>query len=198
MSENRRADPTCALSEIARHQPEENQSGQLQRLEVGQAEEGARHNLGTLRRTVNVPTLPLFVLHPRHVGRFAFEPAGTETIDGTATTIVRFTEKRGPTFIQTPRHDEVFTTGRLWIAADGRVLQTALRVDERDTGVVVRIDVTYRDVPTIGLLMPAEMRESYTNLPGDRLRSIEGRATYGNYRTFKVVTNENVAPPASR
>jgi hypothetical protein len=44
--------------------------------------------------------------------------------------------------------------------------------------------------------MPAEMRESYTNLPGDRLRSIEGRATYGNYRTFKVLTNENVGPPS--
>ena len=113
---------------------------------------------------------------------------GTETIEGTPTTVVRFSEKRGPTFIRTTRHDDVFTNGRLWITADGRVLQTALRVDERDTGVVVRIDVTYRDVPSLGLLMPAEMRESYTNLPGDRQRSIEGRATYGNYRTFRVVT----------
>ena len=162
------------------------------------AAEGARHNLGTLRRTLNVPTLPLFVLHPKHVGRFSFEPAGTENIDGTATTVVRFTEKRGPTFIRTTRHDDVFTNGRLWIAADGRVLQTALRVDERDTGVIVRIDVTYRDVPSLGILMPAEMRESYTNLPGDRLRSIEGRATYGNYRAFKVTTDENVGPPSQR
>ena len=113
------------------------------------AQEGARHNLGSLRRTINVPTLPLFVLHPRHVGRFAFEPAGTETIDGTPTTIVRFTEKRGPTFIQTPRHDDVFTNGRLWIAADGRVLQTALRVDERDTGVVVPVSYTHLTLPTI-------------------------------------------------
>jgi hypothetical protein len=160
------------------------------------AQEGARYNLGTLRRTLNVPTLPLFVLHPRHVGRFAFEPAGAETIEGTPASIVRFREKRGPTFIQTPRHDEVFTNGRLWIAEDGRVLKTALRVDERDTGVIVRIDVTYRDVPSLGLIMPAEMRESYTNLPGDRLRSIEGRATYGNYRAFTVTTNENVAPPS--
>jgi len=154
------------------------------------AQEGARYNLGTLRRTLNVPTLPLFVLHPRHVGRFAFEPAGTETVDGVATTIVRFREKRGPTFVRTTRGDDVFVNGRLWLADDGRVIKTALVVDERDTGVKVRIDVVYRDAPNLGLLMPVEMRESYTNLPGDRMRSIEGRATYSNFRAFTVITNE--------
>ena len=45
----------------------------------------------------------------------------------------------------------------------------------------------------VGLLLPAEMRESYTNSPGDRLRSIEGRAVYQNYRVFKVSTSEGAA-----
>lgn len=159
------------------------------------AQEGARYNLGTLRRTLNVPTLPLFVLHPRHVGRFSFEPAGTETVDGVSTTIVRFREKRGPTFVRTTRGDDVFVNGRIWLADDGRVIKTALVVDERDTGVKVRIDVVYRDAPNLGLLMPVEMRESYTNLPGDRLRSIEGRATYSNFRAFKVITSEAAGAP---
>ena len=153
-------------------------------------EEGARYNLGNVRRTVNVPTMALFVLHPRHIARFDFELAGTETIDGVATTVVRFREKRGPTFIQTGRRDDVFSNGRLWIAEDGSVRQTALHVDERESGVRVRLEVTYRDVPSLGRLMPVEMRETYTNVPGDRLRSIEGRATYDNFRVFKVTTSE--------
>jgi hypothetical protein len=153
-------------------------------------EEGARYNLGNVRRTVNVPTMALFVLHPRHIARFDFEPAGTETIDGVATTVVRFREKRGPTFIQTGRRDDVFANGRLWIAEDGSVRQTALHVDERESGVRVRLEVTYREVASLGRLMPVEMRETYTNVPGDRLRSIEGRATYDNFRVFRVSTSE--------
>ena len=51
--------------------------------------------------------------------------------------------------------------------------------------------MTYRDVPSLGLLLPAEMRETYTNVPGDRLRTIEGRATYQNFRVFTVTTSES-------
>jgi hypothetical protein len=153
-------------------------------------EEGARYNLGTLRRTVNVPTMALFVLHPRHIGRFEFELAGAEPIDGTATTVVRFREKRGPTLILTGRRDNLFSTGRLWIAADGSVRQTAFHVEDGQSGIRTRVEATYREVPSLGLLLPAEMRESYSNIPGDRLRSIEGRATYQNFRAFRVSTSE--------
>lgn len=158
-------------------------------------EEGARYNLGNVRRTVNIPTMALFVLHPRHIGRFDFELAGTEPIDGVATTVVRFREKRGPTFIQTGRRDDVFSTGRLWIGEDGSVRQTALGVDERESGVRVRLEVTYREVASLGRLMPVEMRETYTNVPGDRLRAIEGRATYDNFRVFRVTTSEGAVHP---
>jgi VWFA-related protein len=158
------------------------------------AEEGARYNLGNMRRTVNVPTMALFVLHPRHIGRFDFELAGTATIDGVPTTIVRFQEKRGPTLIQNGRREDMFSNGRLWLAQDGSVRQTDLRVEERNTGLRTRVEVTYKDVPSIGVLLPSEMREQYANVPGDRLRTIEGRATYQNYRVFTVSTSE--APPA--
>ena len=154
-------------------------------------EEGARYNLGNVRRTVNVPTMGLLVLNPRHIGRFEFEMAGTETVDGVETSVVRFREKRGPTLIQTGRGDDVFAFGRLWLAADGSVRQSAFQIEERDSGVRIRVDVTYRDVPSLGLLLPAEMRETYTNVPGDRLRSIESRATYQNFRAFRVSTSES-------
>ncbi len=156
-------------------------------------EEGARYNLGNVRRTVNIPTMALLVLHPKHVGRFDFELAGSERIDGVDTTVVRFSEKRTPTFIHTGRGDDVFSNGRLWVAADGSVRQSAFHVEERDSGIRIRVEVTYRDVPSLGLLLPAEMRETYTNVPGDRLRSIEGRATYQNFRVFTVTTSEGAA-----
>ena len=156
-------------------------------------EEGARYNLGNVRRTVNVPTMALLVLHPKHIARFDFELAGSERIDGVETTVVRFSEKRTPTFIHTGRGDDVFSNGRLWVAADGSVRQSAFLVEERESGIRIRVEVTYRDVPTLGLLLPAEMRESYTNVPGDRLRSIEGRATYQNFRVFTVTTSEGAA-----
>jgi VWFA-related protein len=154
-------------------------------------EEGARYNLGNVRRTVNVPTMGLLVLDPRHIGRFEFEMAGSEVVEGIETTVLRFREKRGPTLIQTGRGDDVFAFGRLWVAADGSVRQSAFQIEERDSGVRIRVDVSYRDVPSLGLLLPAEMRETYTNVPGDRLRSIESRATYQNFRVFRVSTSES-------
>ena len=156
-------------------------------------EEGARYNLGNVRRTVNIPTMALLVLHPKHIARFDFELAGHERIDGVDTTLVRFSEKRTPTFIHTGRGDDVFSNGRLWVAADGSVRQSAFLVEERESGIRVRVEVTYRDVPSLGLLLPAEMRETYTNVPGDRLRSIESRATYQNFRVFTVTTSEGAA-----
>ncbi len=156
-------------------------------------EEGARYNLGNVRRTVNIPTMALLVLHPRHIGRFEFEMGGTETIDGVETSVVRFREKRGPTLIHTGRGDDVFAFGRLWVAADGSVRQSAFQIEERESGIRIRVDVLYRDVPSLGLLLPAEMRETYTNVPGDRLRSIESKATYQNFRVFTVTTSEGAA-----
>jgi hypothetical protein len=153
-------------------------------------EEGARYNLGNVRRTVNVPTMALLVLHPKHVGRFDFDLAGHERVDGVETTVVRFSEKRTPTFIHTGRGDDVFSNGRLWVAADGSVRQSAFNVEERESGVRIRVEVIYRDVPSLAMLLPAEMRETYTNVPGDRLRSIESKATYQNFRVFTVTTSE--------
>jgi VWFA-related protein len=156
------------------------------------AEESARYNLGNLRRTINTPTLPLFALHPAHVARFTFEGVGRELVDGLETTVVRFRERLAPTFIVTERGDYVFTAGRLWLADNGRVVKTSLLIEGRDSGMRAAIDVVYRDVPSLGLLMPVEMRERYSNLPGDRGRVIAGRATYTNFRTFSVTTNEQL------
>ena len=44
--------------------------------------------------------------------------------------------------------------------------------------------VVYKPAPETGLWVPAEMQETYQK-PGEEL---EGRATYKNFRSFKVIT----------
>jgi VWFA-related protein len=157
-------------------------------------EEGTRYNLGSLRRTVNVPTLALFTLHPSHVARFTFEAAGTETVDGTPVLIVSFRERQRPTFIMTAEGDEVFTGGRLWIAPDsGRVLRTELAFDQAAAQRRVRLDVHYARVEVVDLLMPSRMRERYVPLSpsrNGRTQVITGEARYTNFRVFSVTTKE--------
>lgn len=46
--------------------------------------ESTRHNIGTVTRTINIPTLGMMLSHPRVRGRFAFERDGTETLAGRA------------------------------------------------------------------------------------------------------------------
>lgn len=159
------------------------------------ADEGTRYNLGTLRRTVNVPTLALFTLHPKHVARFTFEAAGTETIDGTPVLVLSFRERQRPTFVMTAEGDEVFTSGRLWVAAEsGHVLRTELAFDQAAAQRRVRLDVHYARVEVVDLLMPSRMRERYVPLSpsrNGRTQVITGEARYTNFRVFSVQTNEH-------
>jgi VWFA-related protein len=158
------------------------------------SEEGARYDLGRLRRTVNVPTLALFALHPAHVARFSFEAAGTDTVDGTEVLVLSFRERQRPTFIITADREEVFTSGRLWIAADnGRVLRTELGFDQTLAQRRVRLDVEYTHVGVADLLMPSRMRERYVPLSpsrNGRTQVITGEARYTNFRVFTVTTKE--------
>jgi VWFA-related protein len=158
-------------------------------------EEGTRYNLGMLRRTVNVPTLALFTLHPDHVARFTFEAAGTESIDGAPVLMLSFRERQRPTFIMTADGHEVFTTGRLWVAPDsGRVVRTELVFEQEAPQRRVRLDVHYARVEVVDLLMPSRMRERYVPLSPSRdgrTQVITGEARYTNFRVFSVQTNEH-------
>jgi hypothetical protein len=52
----------------------------------------SQHNLG-YARTVNMPTLVLEFLHPRHRERFVFRSVGRETVRGAQTTRIEFEER---------------------------------------------------------------------------------------------------------
>ncbi len=152
------------------------------------ARESARYNLGSVTRTINVPTLALFVVRERY--RFEFELRGDRRLEGVRTVELAFREQVRPTFIRTAGDNDLPALGRLWIEpSTGRVVQTELRADQGD--VTSEITVTYRPDARLGLWVPARMREVYRTAA----ERIEGTATYTNFRQFRVETFEIFKKP---
>jgi len=80
-------------------------------------------------------------------------------------------------------------TGSFWIEPlTGRVLKSVMRTGEPIAG---EITVNYRRSDTIGLWVPAEMREVYKRRGGN----LTGRASYSNFRRFQVKTEEQITVP---
>jgi VWFA-related protein len=163
-------------------------ANQLRRV----AEEGARYNLGTFHRTLNIPTLPLAFLHPRHHARYHFRYGGRDAIGGGAAEVLEFTEHRRPTLIGTTAGEDVPLTGRVWIdAGTGEVVQTEVRVRADDPGPYrmpgreryATLVTRYRVEPPFGIRVPDYMWESYGG-------GVECLARYGGYRRFTVTTEE--------
>jgi hypothetical protein len=148
------------------------------------AEASAAHNLG-LPRTINVPTAPLEIIHPRHRASFEHRLQGRAAVHGIQTWIVSFTETGRPTVTQEPGGRNLISSGRIWI--------------EPRTGAVWRVEWLYRpefdDLPdnikpglrveyapnkALGFLVPVEMTEGFSSTPWRG----EGKATYKNFRRF--------------
>ena len=146
----------------------------------------AHHHLG-LARTVNVPTAPLDVIHPRHFDAVEFTIDEPDTIRGRKMVVLRFLETGRPTLVREPPGLNLVSSGRVW-------------VDEQ-TGVVWRIDWTYQAekrapragppprlhvdfAPNadLGIMVPTVMTETFA-VPASASRG-EGRATYKNFRRF--------------
>lgn len=141
------------------------------------AAESARFNIGSVVRSINVPTLVLGWLASEPQRRFEFELEGHKTVAGVRCRVVAFRERETPTLIRGRDDTNVPSFGSFCASSDGRVWRTELRPRGRAT-----VTVTYRPEPQFGMLVPAEMRESYGE---DR---IECRAEYTKYRRFSVTT----------
>jgi len=161
--------------------------------------ESARYNIGDIERTINVPLLPLMFLFPDNQGRFKFRvQKGTQPLSAstdipsssprftvsTEVWVVEFREVERPTFIRfVDGRRDIPVHGRFWIEpASGRVLMSELIAEDRT--VHATIDVSYQSEPVLDLLVPIEMRETYSRA-GQPTR-ITGIASYGGFRRLNA------------
>jgi hypothetical protein len=162
------------------------------------AAESARFNLGTVVRTINVPTFPLRFLRPASRSRFQFTAAGEEDVGGVRAWIVSYRETKGPTFSASPEGRDVPASGRFWVEPQtGAIVRSELvmggtrRVPPRAT-----ILVQYRREETFGLWVPAEMQERY-DYPRARETGEVVTAT-ARYSSLRPFDRRSLAPPGLR
>jgi hypothetical protein len=145
------------------------------------SEATAKHNVGNVARTINIPTLAMMFLHPRVNERFEFTDEGEETIAGRVLRRAAYREAARPTLIKTTRGRDLALTGRLWIDPfTGTVVKTELNA--ADPAVRCAITVTFRKDEALDFWVPYQMDEYYKAALG--LDEIVATATYTNVRTF--------------
>ncbi len=153
------------------------------------AREGARYNLLDIG-TLNNPLFVLAILQPEYHTRFRFTVAGLAKDLGPAVRVVRFQEWMMPTVLRGNGNADVRARGLLWIDQEtGRVVKTELEVGSGRYP--IEIVTSYRFDETLGIDVPAEMRDWYPDGPGE----IRGVATYARFRRFQVRTDQDVARP---
>ena len=148
------------------------------------SEESARYNIGSIRRTVNVPTFALLVLHSGNQTRFSFTASGDD--QGTAGSMcdVAFQEVDSPTIVRSGVGGDVPSSGTFRIEpATGRLLRSELIAGSTSTGVAAKALVQYERDQKLQLWLPREMREQYVAQSGERLECV---ARYSNYRRAEV------------
>lgn len=154
--------------------------------------DSTRYNLGSMQRTVNIPTLALMFLHPDIRPRFTFSRQDDETVAGRLAWSFSFTERHRPTLIKTSRGHDLPSSGTIWIEpGSGTILKTLLTAADP----IVRAVVTtvYREDAAVAFWIPDRM-EDYYKAARD-IDEVSGTATYTNYRKFSVNTDEALRKP---
>jgi len=170
----------------------------------GQAEtiqaESARHNIGPVMRTINMPILALMFFDTSRAGlvkseRLAADNTGrfADLAAPDAVWRIGFVETGRPTLVRGSEDRDIPSRGEVWIdSTTGRILRTQMHCEDGSV-IVATITVNYRAQAGMNLLLPAEMRELY------RLRvnesRIDGLATYSHFRQFSVTTTEKTEKP---
>jgi hypothetical protein len=154
--------------------------------------DSTRYNVGTLTRTVNIPTLALMFMHPDIRPRFTFSHEGDDTVAGRAVWVLEYHERERPTLIKTTRGRDLAVTGKVWVEpASGAVLKTAMTA--ADPLVRAVVTTTYRDDAALQFWVPGQMDEHYVT--GNDVDELLGYATYTNFRRFTVNTDDALRKP---
>lgn len=149
--------------------------------------DSARYNLGA-PRTINLPNLPLELLHRRHAGRFVMHLDGHQDVRGTDTVRLVLTEVAAPTVIQAYDGGDMRTTVTAFIEASTGTLwraDVAIQDPARDPRLAFEhiISVEFRNEKKLGLLVPISMHEQFW--AGDN-RDAWSDADYRNFRQFQT------------
>lgn len=158
---------------------------------------GRRHDIGTVARTVNIPTLALLFLSPENQPRFRFERGGGRHVAGFYGVEVSFREDARPTLVHDARRGDVPASGRFFIDADrGTVLLSEVAYDFGARQAVARVTTEYRREAGLDIFVPASMKELYYDkgLQGRVFNDdLEVTSRYSKYRRFEVkIENERV------
>ncbi len=154
--------------------------------------ESARHNLGPIRRTVNIPTLALEYLLPNAIARSNFVRRGEENAQGVRVLKIDFEEWGSPTVIKTGNdsRDDYPASGSIWVEPlTGRIIKT--RVRAANDKVSMESTVLFGRNDAMGIWTPVEMKEVYEQRAG----KIGGDAKYSKFRRFQVTTEEAIKVP---
>ena len=146
------------------------------------AGESARFNLSPQRyafnRTLNVPLTALRFLRRPNQSRSTFQ---IDRRDATGV-VVGFKETASPRLIAS--EDSAAATGSFTLDPEsGRVLRTEFTLPSRRVSGTFTVE--YAEQPALKLWLPAAMVERYV-FPGGVV--MDGRATYSNFRMFRVET----------
>lgn len=143
---------------------------------------GARHNLGA-PRTINLPSLPLELLHLRNQARFVIDRAERDRAGDCDALRLDLVETVTPTLIQRPEGGDMPSRVAAWVEpATGRLCRAEVRTRDARLGAskfeaVVSVDFA-RD-PLLDLTVPVRLREVFLMPPRG---AGEGEASYTNYR----------------
>jgi hypothetical protein len=166
--------------------------------------ESARYNIGDIARNFNLPILALVLVHPDNQHRFAFQAKGTKRIGRTQAVKLEFRETAAPTFITGVAGANLPCRGTLFVdPVTGRLLTSEVHVKDAGGHLDAEIKVTFGPWEADGIWVPAQMWESYDQVP-DRLDAqerslgqqptdlkgtgqyVEGVAQYTKYRRFRI------------
>ena len=148
------------------------------------ASEGARFNISPklfpLNRTLNVPLTALRFLRGPNQHRSTLQLDRVEP----SRIVLKFKEQSRPRLIASD--DGSAASGSFTIEpVSGRVLESEFQLVTRR--VAGKFTVVYAEQPALKLWLPASMTESYTF--GGASAMLDGRATYSNFRMFRVETS---------
>lgn len=145
-------------------------------------ETSAKHHLGNVARTINIPTLGMMLLHPRVNERFEFTDGGEDTIAGRVLRKALYREAARPTLIKTTRGRDLALTGAIWIDPfSGAVVKTEMNA--ADPAVRCQVTVTFRRDEALEMWVPEKMEEYYKAALA--VDDILATATYSNVRAYR-------------